>query len=405
MTEPTQSRFDQELAKFARGELNPAAARELARTALESPAWFEDLTAAALAKSALASVSIPVEPVRRAWWRSRMFLATAAVVSIAVFVLAYLGRSSQKGNEVARVGRPKSLAATVTPKPTLMFSAGSSQPVLLAEDLQPANPSASAPVFRGQAQTARFPQRTGSIVLVEDGLVTIDLGSMDGLSKGSQVEVYRDRGLKDRVGVLHIATVFREQARGEAAVSDFKAQYIVRIGDSTHLQALLQRAGDLQSGGELSQARQIATDASDWANRAKVPDREKSKALELLARLDFQMGDLQSAQAHYRAAFDLLGGTTSANDVSQVQNDLAAIAMLRGDYELAEKVLEQGTAAPASQRLRAVRLNNLGVLAESRGDRQQAEPFYAKALDILPPNSLNERKVVETNLARLKESR
>src|SRR5262249_49949819 len=181
----------------------------------------------------------------------------------------------------------------VTPKPTLMFSAGSSQPVLLAEDLQPANPSASAPVFRGQAQTARFPQRTGSIVLVEDGLVTIDLGSMDGLSKGSQVEVYRDRGLKDRVGVLHIATVFREQARGEAAVSDFKAQYIVRIGDSTHLQALLQRAGDLQSGGELSQARQIATDASDWANRAKVPDREKSKALELLARLDFQMGDLQ----------------------------------------------------------------------------------------------------------------
>lgn len=404
MTEPTQPRFDQELAKFARGELSAAEARELARTSLESPAWFEELTGTALAKSAVASVPIPMEPLRRPWWRSPMFLATASVIAIAVCVLAYLGRISQHRSEIARGTEPKPGARNALLKPTFTLSAGSSQPVLLAQDLQPAIPSASGQVFRGQAEVARPPRQIGSITLLEDGFATVNLGAVDGLSKATEVEVFRDRTLKGRAGALRITTVFREQARGEAA--DFKPLYIVRVSDSTHLQALIQRAEDLQSAGQLNQARQAASDASGWANMAQVSNAEKARAADLLARVDFQASDLQSAETHYRAALDLLSGATqtSVDDVSRIQNNLATIAMLRGDYERAQKALDQNAAVPASHILLADRLNNLGVLAESRGDRQQAESFYTQALDTLTANSVNERKVVEANLARLKGS-
>jgi hypothetical protein len=95
MTEPTQFHFDRDLARFARGELSAAEARELAQASLESSLWFEDLTATALARTAVMSAHMPVELKRRAWWCCPLLLATASAVVIVAFASLYLERMSR----------------------------------------------------------------------------------------------------------------------------------------------------------------------------------------------------------------------------------------------------------------------------------------------------------------------
>jgi tetratricopeptide (TPR) repeat protein len=239
---------------------------------------------------------------------------------------------------------------------------------------------------------------------VEDGLATIDLGSADGLGKGAMVEVYRHHTLKDPVGTLRLVTVFREQARGNVEESDFKAQYAVRVPDSAHLEALLQQADNLHAAGDLRQAQHAAAHASTWAKTARVRRFDKARALRSLAGLDYQTGDAAGAETHYRAALELLSADpqVSAEDISEVQNDLAALAVLRGDYDSAQKILDANGVLVLNQKSRAEHYNNLGVLAEAHGDRQQAESFYGRALEALSQNSSNSRKVVEANLTRVK---
>ena len=50
-------------------------------------------------------------------------------------------------------------------------------------------------------------------------------------------------------------------------------------------------------------------------------------------------------------------------------------------------------------------MNNLAVLAELRGDRRKAEALYAeaqRALEEAADSPAQERRVVETNLARIR---
>jgi Flp pilus assembly protein TadD len=52
-------------------------------------------------------------------------------------------------------------------------------------------------------------------------------------------------------------------------------------------------------------------------------------------------------------------------------------------------------------------MNNLGALAELRGDRRQAESRYAEAAQALagiPDSPEQERRAVEANLARVRGS-
>lgn len=401
MMEPTQRQFEDKLARFARGELSPAEARELAQESLESPAWFEELTSTALAKTAVRSLPAPAEPVPSAWWRSPFLLVSAAAIVVGVFILPYLSRISQKQNDSSQIANSPGPRAGVLPSPTLVFNPGSTQPVLLAADLQIAASSPATKIFRGERETIRPPRQIGSILSLEDGLATIDLGSTDGLSKGSELAVYRDHTLKHPVGSLRISTVFREQARGEAREQGLKTEYAVRVSDLAHLEALLEQADGLQARGDLGGARLVATNATSWVKTAKVPLSAKANALKVLASLDYQAGDAGAAETHYRAALELLRADphASPNDLYAVKNDLLALAMLRGDYASAQKLLD---AIPSHQNLGADYLNNLGVLAEEHGNRQQAESSYRRALEALPQSSSTARKVVEANLTRVK---
>ena len=401
MPDSTRLHDNDRIDRFARGELSPAEARELAQASLDSQALFDEVMATALAKAAAANVHAYAEPVRRVWWRSPMALVAAASLAILIIVSVGIARLSVRKPPSFTIG-PIRAKATPALKPTLSFSAGSSQPILLASDLQQ-SPSAQGQLFRGEEPSTRAPRQTGSVISVGDGLATMDLGSLDGISKGTEVEVYRDEALKLPAGRLRVNTVFRERARGETGTGDVRVKYGVRTSDATYLHGLMQRADDLRARGQLTEARQAATAANAWAKGATVPVAEKAKTLELLAKLDFLADDAESAQAHYQTALEMLssGKDTRRDDIAEVQNNLAVVAMLRGDYDSAHKVLDQA-AVPSDPQLQADRLNNLGVLLEQGGNLQQAEDFYTEALGALPKNLRHEREIVEVNLARVK---
>lgn len=403
MTGPAQSSFDERLARFARGEVTAAEARQLAQASLESPLWFEDLTATALAKTAVSSVPVPAAQVRDVWWRSPFLLATAVAIVIGIIVLPYVLRTSQKPSEPTGTANPRTPIA-VAPTPTLAFAPGSLQPILLAANLQSASTVQGTPVFRGEQERIRSPRQTGAIISIEDGQATINLGSADGLATGSEVEVYRDATFKNRAGALRVETLFREQARTDLGGTDLKVQYAVRVSDRDHLRAMLQQANDCEARGNLIGARRAAASATEYANTAAASPSLKASATELRARVDFKAKDLAAAELHYRAALELLSADphASPDDLAEVQNDLAALVMLRGDYDSADKLLRGESPIPTRPNFRAERLNNLGVLAEIRGDRAKAESFYIQALALLPQNLPDERRITEANLARVK---
>ncbi len=170
------------LDRFARGELSPAESRELAEQALGDHDLFAELTSTAIAKTAL--------PIRRrskrTWPRLAIFAAAAAVI---LGVVLYTAR---------RNSRPA--------RPDVAISA---PPLLLARNAD-SNPTA----YRGGDTESRESRATGSVESIADGVATIDLGSVDGLSKDAQVDVIRDG---EDIGRINLTTIFRDHSRGTIA--------------------------------------------------------------------------------------------------------------------------------------------------------------------------------------------
>ena len=184
-----------QIDRYVRGELSPAEARELAQASLDSPELFEELSDSALAKAALCSRPLPSDKVvrfpRKAWIAVAGVAAAVVLISLAV----------------VRPGR------TANPhlSPVLSFSAAHGQPVLLAGGLQPVQ--TGAPVFRSPQTDSRAPQTAGSIVSIEDGVATIDLGSLDGLARDSVLQVFHAERPAETIARLQVTSVFRERAR------------------------------------------------------------------------------------------------------------------------------------------------------------------------------------------------
>jgi Flp pilus assembly protein TadD len=351
--------------RYARRELTPEESRELAQGALDHPELFEDLTYTALASRGLSRKAIR----GKSTWYTLAGLAAAAAIVISVYMAGPVPKSSMPG-----------------PGPALSFSGAPGQPLLLASDLRKAEPG--APVFRGGQPDSRAPRQVGSIVLIEDDLATIDLGSLDGLAKGSQVEA----GSGARLPVM---TVFRERARARIpAGQQVRVRDEVRVAPADHLTGLMEQVDALANRGESEAARAMARRAAQAVNLTPV---ERRRALERLATLEYQAGSQQEAERHYRSAVESL----DRGEASVALNNLAVLQLLRGEHKQAEELL--GRAVSASVKTDAVygqSLNNLGVLAELRGDRQKAQALYVDALRALA--SGEDRRAVETNLARVR---
>jgi hypothetical protein len=327
--------------RYVRGELSPQEARELAQAALDSPALFDDLTDSALAKAALNPGTVRTAGVLRTWRRTAVL--TSGLAAAAVLVLISLPH------------RPSVHELNV--KPVLDPGSNAGQPVLLDSGLHPAN----TPVFRSAEPDSRLPKAAGAIVSVGDGIANIDLGSLDGLAKSSELQVFRGPGA---VGRLQVTAVFRDRARATVMEGkQVRPRDEVRVGGADYLNALLQQVDAAFNRGDPDAAVKLAEEAVRWGESAAVP----------------------------------------AGAMAVSRNQLAVLRMLRGEYGGAESLLLQ--AASASSKTDAVYSqihNNLGVLAELRGERDKAAASYRDALGAVPGD---QRRTVEANLARVRGSR
>jgi tetratricopeptide (TPR) repeat protein len=308
---------------------------------------FEELTCSALAKAALQCGVLPAEKIVR-FPRKSWFLVAAAIAALVLIALA-----------VVKPWRTEQLRLP----PVLALGSANGQPVLLASGLQPTPTS----VFRSPETDSRAPQTVGSIVSIEEGLATIDLGSLDGLAKDSELQVFRDDQSTEALGRLQVTTVFRQRARGRILDGKpVRAKDRVRVDDSARLEALSDQVAALYNRGEADAAQTIAEQATRWVETANV----------------------------------------SSAKQSAWWNQLAVLRMLRGDYLTVETFLSRaGASSPKNEMAYARTMNNLGVLSEMRGDRRQAESRYADAVQAIavianPPEQ--ERRAIEANLARLR---
>jgi anti-sigma factor RsiW len=327
--------------RYVRGELSPEEARALAQASLDSPALFDELTDAALAKAALNPRTVRAASVHRTWRKTAVL--TSGLVAASVLVLILLPR------------RPSRREPTV--KPVLDLGSNTGQPVLLASGLHPAN----APVFRSGEPDSRPPKAAGVIVSVEDGIATINLGSLDGLAKGSELQVFRGSGA---VGRLQVTAVFRDRARATVMEGkQLRPKNEVRVGGADHLNALLQQVDAAFNRGEPGAAIKLAEEAVRWGQSAAVPP--------------------------------------GAMAVSW--NQLAVLQTLRGEYDSAESHLLQAVSATSKTDPVYYQIqNNLGVLGELRGERDKAARSYHDALGAGPGE---QRQIVERNLSRVRGSR
>jgi hypothetical protein len=327
--------------RYVRGELSPEEARELAQASLDSPELFDELTGAALAKAALNPRTVRSARVVR-YWRTTAVI-TGGLAAAAALVLTALPH--------------RAIMRELNVKPVLVLSSDGGQPVLLATGLQPAN----APVFRGGEPDSRPPQAAGWIVSIEGGLANISLGSLDGLAKGSELQVYRGAKLAGR---LQVTTVFRDRSRAAAIEGkQLQPKDEARVGGADHLNALLQQVDATFNRGDPDTAIKLAEEAVRWGEAAAV-----------------QPGAM-----------------------AVLWNQLAVLHMLRGDYGGAGSLLlRAASAASKADAVYSQIQNNLGVLAELRGDRDKATASYN---DALGASLADERQTVERNLARVRGAR
>jgi hypothetical protein len=348
--------------RYVRGDLSPAEARDLAQASLESPELFAELTDSALAKASLYSAPLPTPKIvsfpRTAWFVTAGVAAAAAVVLLSLAVV-----------------KPR---RTATPNltPVLALGISNSQPILLAGGLQPTPTDPhGAPVFRGPHTGSRAPRIEGAIVSIDEGLATIDLGSLDGLAKDSELPILRADQPTQPIGRLQVTTVFRERARGR--ILDGQKPRVndrVRVDAPTHLAARIQHVDALHNRGDADAAYQAADQASQWLEAASKNDT----------------------------------ATVPASTQSELWNRLAVLRILRGDYLSAEAPLTRAAALSTGKNIASARSsNNLGVLSELRGDRRDAQSQYTAALQALtglPDAPEQERRAVQANLARLRGS-
>ncbi len=449
MAEPVEREMD----RYLRGELSAAEARELAQAALDRRGLFEELTLAAVALHGVAaqpssndlesyilesyiggrrSPSAQRELAQAALSDHELFDALAAHGAIEksldhpAFQAAVAGEAPRQDKVVSfprrfRLAAMGAVAAAIAAiavywwrpvapsKPIVATSSGgvlsasldpgAGKPTLLARDLGPSSSSsAAAPIFRSTEPESRAPQPEGSIVALDNLVATVNLGSLDGLAKGAQLEVFRG-SKKQPSARLEVTTIFRDRARGFiTAGSPIQVNDRVRLATPVYLSAVLERVGSLADRGDMQAAHRMARDALAWANSNSIAPGETRNILERLAALDYKNGDLSAAEQDYQS---LAAGFASpppagTNEQDAAFNAWGALLLLRGDTAQAELKFRQTHDADG--------LNNAGVLAELRGQTANAQALYEAALRILdksPSASARDRQTIEANLARL----
>jgi len=442
-----------QIERLIEGSLTPAQARELAQAALDNPELFEELTYQAVAKSALvqgdagllrsflsgklsasgeralAQAALDNEELfdalvahgaleqslqdrefraalaRPAESRTKVFRfpnkARAIAIGSIAAALAVIGVYSWKSLSSGRNTALNTTAKIQAPAPGLEFRVD--RLILLAARLQPDSGKKGAePVFRSAETESRAPQPTGTVLSVDHGQATISLGSLDGLTKGAELRVFRGDQATQPAAHLLVTTVFRDRARASVAGGEtVQVKDRVESPIPVYLDAILEEMNRLADRGDPAKARSLAREA---VARAKVPSGAARKVFERLGELDYRAGDVARAEEDYQSAVASFAGFPSPTSAEQAAtlNSLGALYLLRGEYGQAEAPLREARDTAADAVEHAGTLNNLAVLAELRGDRPMAVELYRDALRALANSpDAQARKVVDANLARL----
>jgi hypothetical protein len=356
------------IERYMNRELHPAAARAMAHEALDDSDLFEELTAVALVQAALespattdrglaqsalddedlfdtlvargaAEAAIGNPRRRKNYWPFAVAGAAAAAGLLAFLVLQ---------PHTQPVQQPLQREAVAIAKPSVAPT------ILLTADLQPTR-SRNAPVFRGIDKASRSPKSDGAIVSIEDGVATINLGSLDGVAKGTELPVVRDR----QIGRIAITTVFRDHARGKIVDGDaVRANDQVHVPNPKHLSAIQQQVDALAANGDLKTARDVARKAL-----AAGSPGETRHLLERLAALDYQAGAPDAAREHYEVAVNIFDQppAATANEKAMTLASYGALSLLAGDRERGNELLQKALAHATDATLRSQILHNLAT--------------------------------------------
>jgi hypothetical protein len=311
---------------------DPAAARALAHQAFDDEAVFDTLVAEGAVESSLRDPAFRAALAareRRKYWL--VPTAGAAVGAAATLLTFFVLRPSPHPIQ-HRVQQVR-----VIPN------------VLLSSDLKPAV-SPNAPVFRGSDAASRPPRSDGTITSVEDGIATVNLGSLDGLAKGTELEAAH--------GHIVITTVFRDRSRGRLVAGAAAANDPVRVPNAVHLSAILEQVDALAASGNLQTARDVARNALTIGTSG-----ETRQLLEKLAALDYQAGAPDAARERYEVAVNNFDQPPSASPAERAATlaNYGALALLNGDQRRAEDLLQKALPLASDPALRSQISANLAV--------------------------------------------
>jgi hypothetical protein len=279
---------DEKLDRFARGELSRLESRELARKALDDPELFEELTQTSIARAALSN-RVPRKP---RWPRIAIgAIAASAILSVALYTISR--NSSAKSN-----------------------AAISAPPILLARSAD-----ANGATFRGADPDSRPPRASGFVESTTDGSVTIDLGSVDGLTLGSEADVVRDDQI---IGKIKLSNIFRDHSRGEIASGPpIRPRDQVRVPAAALLRGILDQIDAAIARGDAATAMKIAQQASPGAFDVASPRSEDWNNMGVIAELH---GDKRKAIEFYERASQ---SDASAENRRAIEKNLARVKGLR----------------------------------------------------------------------------
>ncbi len=404
--------LNRRIDRFANRELHPAAARALAHEALNDTDLFDQLTAVAVVQAALESPAATDRKLAQAALDDQDLFDTLVARGALEAALRAPGTIKYRGHKrwllisaVAAIAavlaiffvlRPPAPATqrAVQQARTTSSQRGAAPTILLTEALQPAR-SQGVSIFRGTEAPSRPPKTDGSIVSIDSGIVTVNLGSLDGLVKGTELSVVRSR----QIGRIAIATVFRERARGTIVEGFAQTDDAVRVPNAAHLAAVLQQVDALAANGDRKGAMEAARNAIATGSSG-----ETRPLLERLAELDYQAGAPDAAREHYEVAVNNFDQPPAASPSEEALNyaSYGALLLLNDDPQRADEILQKALAKVNDPALRAEILNNLGAARELAGDRAKAASYYNQALTL--NTSKSARNVTKANLLRLKSS-
>jgi hypothetical protein len=404
MAESLHERVD----RYIDGDLSAVEQRELAQSALDDPALFETLTAAALLKQAARDEPVPAssgrnDSLRRRPSRTRLAVFVGgAMAAAAVLALMIVYRSPTTTNAPDSLTERPASASPSEPR------SASARPIILTARLGD-SAGASTPEFRSVERDSRLPKTSGLVRSGSDGEIEVDLGSLDGLAKGSIVSIVRGAAPAPAVGTVRITTVFRERARGQSASgSQPQAGDRADVAPDDQLAALSDRVAARAASGDTASARPLAEQAAEIAHSRGVASGVGRMALYQAAVLEHAYGSADNAVKHLRLAAAQFDAAPAATDDerARILSALGSALIAQDNAAEAERTLR--LAQPIAAGRTGVQVaNNLGALAARRGDRVAAESLYRSALAQAgnAPALEADRRAVQNNLDALASSR